>query len=450
MNELALTMGRYARRKTLIPRIWLTVVAFCQVFLTPLAAFSITYFFQFSVGDSGASISFDRGMLPWILAASLMYGMIALLLALALGGFTPLRVVEKGGWLSFFGLSRGSFDANSRRQIRKKFAQSPHGRLTVLAHERWLDGHSILSTHGGLILLAVPFQVMLATIPLMLVLLIPENLMHTNRRLEMALIVYLFGLMSIMKVYPKIAEKYIGIASFTRKWLISMTKLSWLAPVLVLWLLGRVASVAVIGWMGPDLNLSINLEKELFESSLSIASIPETSFLDLLTALAVMPLAAFTTMAVLGAGSSDPPEWMYDFQKPATTVQKENSEPGLVRKGAGVAVSVATSAAIGAGTVLASKATAAVQGTSAMITGASVASQTPAIADSVSDGLESIDAVGAVDDLPQFESEELEFQGISDLFEQKDVAESLLESTDSSPSSPAHNEPVISGLRKKL
>ena len=33
--------------------------------------------------------------------------------------------------------------------------------------------------------------------------------------------------------------------------------------------------------------------------------------------------------------------------------------------------------------------------------------------------------------------------------EQKDVAESLLDSNDSSTSSPAYNEPVISGLRKK-
>ena len=57
-------MGRYARRKTLIPRIWLTFVAFCQVFLTPLAAFSITYLFQFSLADEGAALTFDRDMIP--------------------------------------------------------------------------------------------------------------------------------------------------------------------------------------------------------------------------------------------------------------------------------------------------------------------------------------------------------------------------------------------------
>jgi hypothetical protein len=441
-------MGRYARRKTLIPRVWLTIIAFCQVFLTPLAAFLITYFFQFSLADESAALSFDWDMLPWIVAASLMYGMIALLLALLLGGFRPLRVVEKGGWLQFLGLSRGKSDAFSRRILRKKYAQSPHGRLTVLAHERWVDGHTILSTHGGLILLAVPFQVILATVPLMLVLLIPDTVMHSERRLEMALLVYIFGLLSIMKVFPRIAEKYIGIASFTRKWLISMTKLSWLAPVLVLWLLGRVASVAVIGWMGPDLNLNINLEKELFESSLSIASIPETSFLDLLTALAVMPLAAFTTIAVLGAGSSDPPEWMYEFQNPTAAQKPPSKAASFVGKGAGIAASAATTAAMVAGTALASKAATAVQAASAAVGGSTLAVQAPSHLETVSQGISAVDdAAGVLDAIPP-EAEEISFDGISELFDQKDAVGHLSDGVQELTSSPAYDQPAITGLRK--
>lgn len=441
-------MGRYARRKTLIPRIWLTFVAFCQVFLTPLAAFSITYLFQFSLADEGAALTFDRDMIPWIAAASMMYGMIALMLALLLGGFMPLRVVEKGGWLQFLGLSRGKADAFSRRLLRQKYAQSPHGRLTVLAHERWVDGHTILSTHGGLILLAVPFQVMLATVPLMLVLLIPDAVMHTNRRLEMALLVYLFGLMSIMRIYPRIAAKYIGIASFTRKWLISMTKLSWLAPILVLWLLGRVASVAVIGWMGPDLDLNINLEKELFESSLSIASIPETSFLDLLTALAVMPLAAFTTMAVLGAGSSDPPEWMYEHQKPLLKSNPPSKAANLVGKGAGLAVSAASTAAVMAGTSLATNAAAAAQSASASFHGGSLAAQAP-------DALHSVSRTSTLVESPTEHLDslarppgELDFEGIGDLFDANEAAEPVKEAIRSVAPQPSHNQPSITGLRK--
>jgi hypothetical protein len=441
-------MGQYRRRKKLIPRIWLTLVAFCQVFLTPLVAFSITYFIQLSYANERASITFDREMLPWIMAASLMYGMIALLLALTLGGFRPLKVIEKGGWIRFLGLSREKGDASSRRISRQNYADSPHGRLTVLAHERWVEGHSILSTHGGLILLAVPFQVMLATVPLFLVLIIPDTIMHPNRRLELALLVYIFGLVMVMKIFPRIAEKYIGIASFTRKWLISMTKLSWLAPVLVLWLLGRVASVAVIGWMGPDLNLNINLEKELFESSLSIGSIPETSFLDLLTALAVMPLAAFTTMAVLGAGSADPPEWMYDY-RPSSVAQKPQSTTSkLIEKSAGVAVSTATTAAVLASTVVASKATSAVQAASAVVTGSNSIAQAPGAVQSLGEGISQSEHAGDLADVLPLETEELEFQGIDDLFEQKSDLEGVFSSSTDEISSPTYDQPSITGLRK--
>ena len=437
-------MGRHARRKTLIPRIWLTIVAFCQVFLTPFIAFSITYFFQISFAEEGAAISFDRDMLPWIIAASLMYGMIALVLALLFGGFRPLRGIEKGGWRRYLGLSRGKGDASSRRIARKQYANSPHGRLTVLAHERWVNGHSILSTHGGLILLAVPFQVLLATVPLFLVLIIPDTIMHTNRRLELALLVYIFGLLFVMKIYPRIAEKYIGIASFTRKWLISMTKLSWLAPVLVLWLLGRVASVAVIGWMGPDLNLSINLEKELFETSLSIGSIPETSFLDLLTALAVMPLAAFTTIAVLGAGSSDPPEWMYEYQPPLPEKKSQSSSSKLIGKSVGVA----TTAAVLASTAVASKAATAIQGASAVISGSSSVAQAPTVIQSVGDGISHVEHAGGITETLPLEGEQLEFQGISDLFDQAGSEGDLLTTSADTISSPDFNQPSITGLRK--
>jgi hypothetical protein len=311
----------------------------------------------------------------------------------------------------------------------------------VLAHERWLNGHTILSTHGGLILLAVPFQVLLATIPLIFVLIIPDTIMHPNRRLELALLVYLFGLLLAMKVYPRIAEKYIGIASFTRKWLISMTRLSWLAPILVLWLLGRVASVAVIGWMGPDLNLSINLEKQLFESSLSISSIPETSFLDLLTALAVMPLAAFTTMAVLGAGSSDPPEWMYDHRPPSPEQEPQPSSSSFLGGSVGLAMTTAT-------TTVASKASPTIQDASAVARGSSSAVQAPTGVQSLGNGIVRAESTGGLTDVLPVEGDELEFQGISDLFDQTGAEGGILPSSVDSLSMPDFDQPAITGLRK--
>ena len=329
-------MGRYSRRKPMSARIWLTFIAMCQVFLTPLVAFSLTYLVKFDFSNDNFTMSFDMEMMPWIGSASLIYGMIALLLALILGGFTPVSVVEKGGWKNFFGFSRAPRSAAERRLSRLKYSKSPHGQISVLAHNRWLDGHSIISTHGGLILLAVPFQVMLATVPLAMVLITPEWLLHENRKLELALILYLAILMFIMKYFPLLAKRYIGIASFTRKWLISMTKISWLAPVLILWLMGRIASVVVIGWLGSDLELNIDLEKTFFQSTLDIGSIPETSFLDLIAALAVIPLATFTTLAVLGAGSGEPPEWMLEVQNDENQkeIDDNSSASSLVIKGA--------------------------------------------------------------------------------------------------------------------
>ena len=305
-------MAGKGRKKPFSARLWLTLVALCQVFLTPLVAFTLTYLVEFSFFGESINISFQKEMLPWIGAASLMYGMVALFLALIIGGYTPLIVIESGGWRKFLKFSRSPRSATQRRIARQSYASSPHGKVTVLAHQRWQQGHSIISTHGGLILLAVPFQVLLATLPLAMVLMVPDSIMKENRRLELALILYIFTLGVVMKYYPMIAKKYIGIASFTRKWLISMTKISWLAPILILWLMGRMASVVVLGWIGSDIDLNIDFEKSFFETTLNIGSIPETSFLDLIAALAVIPLATFTTLAVLGAGSGDPPEWMVE------------------------------------------------------------------------------------------------------------------------------------------
>ena len=337
-------MGRFSRRKPMSARIWLTVVALCQVFLTPLVAFSLTYLFKFDFSDDNITMSFDKEMMPWIGTASIIYGMVALLLALFLGGFTPISVVEKGGWRKYLGFSRSPGSASERRKSRANYKKSPHGQISVLAHNRWLDGHSIISTHGGLILLAVPFQVMLATVPLAMVLLVPDSLMHENRRLEFALILYLAILLLVMKNFPRLANRYIGIASFTRKWLISMTKISWLAPVLILWLMGRIASVVVIGWLGSDLELNIDFEKSFFETTLDIGSIPETSFLDLIAALAVIPLATFTTLAVLGAGSGEPPEWMLNDRTTNNNSEDSNDSPSsLVLKGAQAVVTAGAS-----------------------------------------------------------------------------------------------------------
>ena len=92
-------MGRANQRGPLTARIWLTFVVFCQIFLTPMAAFSITYLLQLDMTGENITIGIQREMLPWIMAASLGYGMLALFLALIMGGYQPIRIVERvDGW----------------------------------------------------------------------------------------------------------------------------------------------------------------------------------------------------------------------------------------------------------------------------------------------------------------------------------------------------------------
>ena len=67
-------MGQ-ANRGPLTARIWLTFVVFCQIFLTPMAAFSITYLLDLNMTGENITIGIQREMLPWIMAASLGYGM---------------------------------------------------------------------------------------------------------------------------------------------------------------------------------------------------------------------------------------------------------------------------------------------------------------------------------------------------------------------------------------
>lgn len=357
------------QRSPLIARLWLTGVVFGQILLTPMAAFSITYLFEFEKTSAGFSINFQQSMIPWIISASLAYGMIALCLALLVGGFTPKFVIQQGGWLRTIGLVRGRRQADAVAKSKMRVYNSPQGRMTRMVSERLESGYGLLSIHGGLVLLAIPFQLILVVLPLATMLFIPDEWMATHRMLEFSLVSYIIILIFVMQIFPTFSKRFVTIAAFTRRWLISMTKLSWLAPILVLWLLGRLASVIVVTWIGPDIGASIAVEKQVFEDWLNIGSVPDNSFLDLLTALAVMPMSAFTTLVVLGGGSGPLPDWMRlgkgeGWQSPEGEelgeeeveeldfAAEEDREATLTEKALGTATGVVTGAGILAGGAL--------------------------------------------------------------------------------------------------
>ena len=424
-------MSEYSDKGPLAARLWLTGLVFCQIFLTPMAAFSITYLIEFEMASENFTMSFQSEMIPWIVAASLAYGMIALLLALIFGGFTPVWIVEKGGWRAALGLTRAKRDAATLRNTRRNHANSPHAKLTVMVSDRIHKRHSLLSTHGGLVLLAIPFQLMLVVIPLGFVIFIPDEWIRPNRRLEVALACYLIVLILVMRVFPKFARKHITIAAFTRRWLISMTKLSWLAPVLVLWLMGRLASVIVLSWVGADVSNTLHLEQSFMEDFLQIGSVPEASFLDLLTALAVMPLAAFTTLACLGGGSGTPPEWMRVGDEVAIKTPEEEGDGGMIVS-LGRTVGTVTGAAVGIGVGIAAT-TAAGLASKAQTAGSSAVAAANAAPQGISSGMDVVNATDEafsfvdnneiVSDAPQYietnevQEEPSEFEGFGSMFD---------------------------------
>ena len=420
-------MSAYSDKGPLTARLFLTGLVFCQIFLTPMAAFSITYLIDFEFGSENFTLSFQAEMIPWIVAASLAYGMLALLLALLFGGFTPISVVEKGGWRSTLGLTRSKRDAALLRNSRRVHSRTPHARLTVMVNDRIKKQHSLLSTHGGLVLLAIPFQLVLVILPLAFIIMTPDAWIRENRRLEVAMAFYLVILIAVLRMFPKFARKHITTAAFTRRWLVSMTKLSFLAPVLVLWLMGRIASVIVLSWVGADVN-NLQLEQSLMEDMLNIGSVPDTSFLDLLTALAVMPLAAFTTLACLGGGSGTPPEWMRVGDELEIKSPDEEKPGIIVTAGRAVGTVAGTAVGIGVGmTAVAASGIAAktqAAGTSAI----AAANATP---QGFSSGMDIVDTASEsfsfVDDNPKQiqpqdiiqpeEEEENEFEGFGSMFD---------------------------------
>lgn len=420
-------MSAYSDKGPLTARLFLTGLVFCQIFLTPMAAFSITYLIDFEFGSENFTLSFQAEMIPWIVAASLAYGMLALLLALLFGGFTPISVVEKGGWRSTLGLTRSKRDAALLRNSRRVHSRTPHARLTVMVNDRIKKQHSLLSTHGGLVLLAIPFQLVLVILPLAFIIMTPDAWIRENRRLEVAMAFYLVILIAVLRMFPKFARKHITTAAFTRRWLVSMTKLSFLAPVLVLWLMGRIASVIVLSWVGADVN-NLQLEQSLMEDMLNIGSVPDTSFLDLLTALAVMPLAAFTTLACLGGGSGTPPEWMRIGDEIEIKSPDEEKPGIIVTAGRAVGTVAGTAVGIGVGmTAVAASGIAAktqAAGTSAI----AAANATPQGFSSGMDIVDSAsDSFSFVDDNPKQiqpqniiqpeEEEEHEFEGFGSMFD---------------------------------
>jgi len=325
---------------TLLARMWLTIIVATQVFIAPVLAFTVTYIIDMDWDNYSFTIRID--LIPWILTAAAMYGLISLFLGLAVGGFMPTRVANAGGWWPVFGISRRLRDAELVDLARMRLHVSPYGQMIRIVDYQLRDrGRPLLEVHGGLQLLALPLQIVLITLPLLVLRFLPEHWLQPNRLLELSLLVYLAGLVIGLRIYPYYAKRFAGFAAVTRRILVDRTKLGWLFPVLILWLVER--TFVSLAFQALDLDFSkwnsINVEQNFLEALLPITvDIPETSFLDLLVALSVLPLAIFTTIAVLGGGEKEVPKWMLKSDAMWTDLSDSPKEdtPALFAPGEGI------------------------------------------------------------------------------------------------------------------
>ena len=160
--------------------------------------------------------------------------------------------------------------------------------------------------------------------------------------MELALLVYLVGLVAGLRLFPKFASKVVGVAAIARRILVDRTKLGWLFPVLLLWIVERVIVDLAFQGLGLDYGRweDIEVERGVLEAILpGEVDIPESSFLDLLVALSLLPMAIFTTMAVLGGGEQDPPRWFIGTESEWVSLNQEETvglpAPGETTEGTG-------------------------------------------------------------------------------------------------------------------
>lgn len=322
------------QRSTLLERFWLTIIVCGQVLLAPAIAFSATYFIDFG-GILGDRALLRVDLIPWILSGSLGYGILSLVLALVVGGWMPVSVADKGGWMPVLGASRLVKDAAMIDRARTHLLTSPSGKMMQIVNREMIDGkRTLLEVHGGLQMLAAPLQILLAISPLLMLKFVPSEWLVPNRLLELSMVGYLVSLALILRSFPNFAQRFVGAASTARRFLVTVTKINWMFPVLILWLVGRIIVGFAFDLIQPDVSQwqQIALEKSIIEAFLPVnVEVPETSFLDMLVALAVLPLATFTTMAVLGGGRHDLPDWLVNTESQWEDL--ENSEQLLLTDG---------------------------------------------------------------------------------------------------------------------
>ena len=172
--------------------------------------------------------------------------------------------------------------------------------------------YDLMAVHGGLQLLAVPMQVILIAVPLAIMEGVPDSLVRPSRAFDLGMAGYLVALWIAVRVHPLVSHQLVGIAAMFRNVVWRVSRLSWVLPIFLYWLVARVVLLVSLDVLNVDYEQwhEMQLEKIILETIAPGAEVPETAILDFIVAISVLPMATFTTVSVLG-GSQEMPDWMF-------------------------------------------------------------------------------------------------------------------------------------------
>ena len=308
-------------RAILLKRLLLVSIVVGQVTLAPIILFSLTYLPD--IDYQNATIGIRTGLFHWILIAGLSYGAISIALALVIGGYRPFFVSNRGGLMPFLGLSRMKNDPELVDRARLSLFGSPYGKMARLVHHKAKAGeHDLMAIHGGLQLLAVPMQVILIAVPLAIMEGVPETVIKPNTAFELGMTGYIIALWISVRVHPAISWHLVGIAAMFRNVVWRVSKLSWVLPIFLYWVVARLVLMVALSWLNVDYSQwhEMQLEKVILHAVAPEAEVPDTAILDYIVAISVLPMATFTTISVLG-GSQSMPDWMMGQEEGLETLR---------------------------------------------------------------------------------------------------------------------------------
>jgi len=289
----------------------LVLLVVLQITMAPVILFSLTYLVH--IDYEAAQVSIRTDLIHWVVSAGLSYGLISIALALVVGGFRPFFVANRGGILPALNMSPRTGDPELVDRARLYLQGTPYGKMARLVNSKTRGGeYDLMAVHGGLQLLAVPMQVILIAVPLAIMEGVPDSLVRPSRAFDLGMAGYLVALWIAVRVHPVVSHQLVGIAAMFRNVVWRVSRLSWVLPIFLYWLVARVVLLVSLDVLNVDYEQwhEMQLEKIILETIAPGAEVPETAILDFIVAISVLPMATFTTISVLG-GSQEMPDWMF-------------------------------------------------------------------------------------------------------------------------------------------